>query len=953
MLRKIHTCSKHGCNIALIIIALFVLSFGYLFSLIVIKPRSVPIVITLIESALQEISPNLHIKADSAILKWDKEGYKFDLSLAKVEIVQGGNVVAKLPETSIDLSMRNLLIGRFKLDGIIIKNPVIRLDASEKGNVNIALDEEISYKLDIEKYLPVILNYDNLSSYMVGDVQIKNANLIIKTSKRTINWGVKDFELSSKKFRHEAVLHSRMDLHTENNKTELEASCFIGKRGGKSCSVDFRYLTAEVLTEISPENIFSGSNLSLNGHGKFNFNDKTKLENVEYNISSFNGDIAAKGILAEKIPFNRIILEGEFLENFTKHNISSLKIVTYDAEANLTSQYSKGNLGKDFKVNFTVDGQIDIKNHMAKYWPLIAAPEVRQWVIEHMISGKVHYVAMQLEFAQKPEEEKLTLSDMQGEYLFSNAMLDFDAGYLPLTNLEGRVALQTNALHINIANGSVNDNELQINNVNAEIKDFTKSDLLIEGKVSGSAKGLARFLLARKVKDIDTLANSWGSINSATDFKILIPLNATHDFKQYLVAVRSDLTNVNYAIFKGDSMISTVVNKPLADDNFYISNDLTESFIDFSNLSYLKQKEKAAKLDLTYHIDDKKASLKDIKYRSKDVVIDGSMAFRDGIITNLDFPQLQFSQNDFSVKFTELKKGTYKLDVLGNSINLSNNFPVKSSQKKTSDFVENVKINISLKKILMANNNILNDLNAAFDCTIKYCDSGMFETRLNDANFLLAKITKQDAKTSSIIIESDNTGSVVAAIDLSKNMTGGKMQIEAKLDKSAQSPKISGKYLNVGFAMGKSSFLTAISKNSTFKSVSSKLEQQLKIRFDKTDAEFSMQDGIITLTKAISTGDLLGITAKGKIDTQKHMLDLDGVIVPAYKLNSLFGIKNIPLLGKVITGGEGEGIISAKYKIAGDYTNEKLDIKINALSAITPGFLRNIFNIFPDKEKKE
>ena len=67
--------------------------------------------------------------------------------------------------------------------------------------------------------------------------------------------------------------------------------------------------------------------------------------------------------------------------------------------------------------------------------------------------------------------------------------------------------------------------------------------------------------------------------------------------------------------------------------------------------------------------------------------------------------------------------------------------------------------------------------------------------------------------------------------------------------------------------------------------------------------------------------------------------DIDGVIVPAYALNSILG--NIPILGDILQGGEGEGMFSATYKIAGDLAEPKIDV--NPWAALAPGFLRGIF----------
>ena len=48
------------------------------------------------------------------------------------------------------------------------------------------------------------------------------------------------------------------------------------------------------------------------------------------------------------------------------------------------------------------------------------------------------------------------------------------------------------------------------------------------------------------------------------------------------------------------------------------------------------------------------------------------------------------------------------------------------------------------------------------------------------------------------------------------------------------------------------------------------------------------------------------------------------MLIPAYAINAI--LNKIPLLGKIITGIEGEGIIGFNYKVAGNYENPEYSI---------------------------
>ena len=87
------------------------------------------------------------------------------------------------------------------------------------------------------------------------------------------------------------------------------------------------------------------------------------------------------------------------------------------------------------------------------------------------------------------------------------------------------------------------------------------------------------------------------------------------------------------------------------------------------------------------------------------------------------------------------------------------------------------------------------------------------------------------------------------------------------------------------------------------------------------------------------------MTGAGEVSFEDKVLELDGVLVPAYSANSLLG--DIPLIGDIFVGKKGEGIFALSYTVVGPF--EKTQITVNPLSALTPGFLRGIFRVKRDK----
>lgn len=112
------------------------------------------------------------------------------------------------------------------------------------------------------------------------------------------------------------------------------------------------------------------------------------------------------------------------------------------------------------------------------------------------------------------------------------------------------------------------------------------------------------------------------------------------------------------------------------------------------------------------------------------------------------------------------------------------------------------------------------------------------------------------------------------------------------------------------------------------------------IEFDRLTGSFTLSDSVLSTKLIRAYGSSLGLTTKGDIDLGQSRLDLSGTIVPAYLLNRI--LNNIPVLGTILTGGEGGGVVAFVYDVEGAL--EEPEVSVNPLSALAPGFLRGVFS---------
>lgn len=128
------------------------------------------------------------------------------------------------------------------------------------------------------------------------------------------------------------------------------------------------------------------------------------------------------------------------------------------------------------------------------------------------------------------------------------------------------------------------------------------------------------------------------------------------------------------------------------------------------------------------------------------------------------------------------------------------------------------------------------------------------------------------------------------------------------------------------------------------------LEQLLSggngIIFDDVVFPFVIKEDKVTINKAVLEGPSIGMRFSGDILTSTNNLNIKGSLIPVQGLNKV--VSKLPIVGNILTGSQ-DGLVVADFKIKGTY--DKPDIKVNPLSAVTPGLVKDIFGVFSGDKK--
>ena len=181
-----------------------------------------------------------------------------------------------------------------------------------------------------------------------------------------------------------------------------------------------------------------------------------------------------------------------------------------------------------------------------------------------------------------------------------------------------------------------------------------------------------------------------------------------------------------------------------------------------------------------------------------------------------------------------------------------------------------------------------------------------------------------------ILLETNDAGAFLRFSDTYSKVVGGQLQLAIDAPTSDPGPKEG--LLNVRD-------FTVKGEASLDKLVSGGQPTPGGIGFSRLRAEFSRQNGQLTIREGVLKGPSIGGTIEGNIDYPGNHVRMSGTFVPVYGLNNL--LNQIPAVG-LLFGGSDEGVFGLTYEIVG--TPDKPTLNVNPISAMLPGVTRKIMD---------
>ncbi len=367
--------------------------------------------------------------------------------------------------------------------------------------------------------------------------------------------------------------------------------------------------------------------------------------------------------------------------------------------------------------------------------------------------------------------------------------------------------------------------------------------------------------------------------------------------------------------------------------------DLTRTSIDLPEHGFSKKMGDKAVLALaTEGMGEGNTVIKSFALSGPETNASGKAEFDKAIndFRSFSFDALRMGKTDLDSLQYEKVPGGIKLTARGRAFDVSPYMQRGKGKSPEQDYSIDVKVD----RLILGEKHEFSNATIAGDCK-EQCRSATIAAKLADNTPFNYSIS--DGKLNSTC---NNAGELLRTLGLFDTIDGGKMVLTGNYAGN----KLEGNLEMTDYTLKNAPVLT---KAFTIASLSGILDTLTGkgIYFSRLSAPFTFAHDMLILKDAKTHGSALGVTAEGTIDIRNNIFDLQGTLVPSYTLNSLVG--NVPLIGDLLMGGTGKGLIALNYTVKGDMNDPS--ITVNPLSALTPGFLRGVFNVFdeptPDLDK--
>ena len=427
--------------------------------------------------------------------------------------------------------------------------------------------------------------------------------------------------------------------------------------------------------------------------------------------------------------------------------------------------------------------------------------------------------------------------------------------------------------------------------------------------------------------------------------RIRAKLTANHD-------IRRRFGSDPYGWFSGPSQVDLTYteSKNGKADQLRLNANMRETTITIPELNVTKPAGQDARLTLKGDINGGDlTAIHDLSLTS-DALKLGKGNIRltpQGRLLHVEFATLQTAKSDATLLAERLNGANSPLKILirGKKFDAA---PFLGGTRKTEDEEtetqkpqDDYHIRLEVDRVVTGHDRAINDVTAYLET-----NSAGHTTRLEMDSYVgngALQIRYDPAEQPfSLRLKAEDAGAALKAFGLYDYMVEGELLILGKPMRTGAIEDVEGRANITGFSISEAPILAKLFNALSISGLFEMLGNGNNLAFTRLETDFTWQNqpegGIYTFTNGAVRGNSMGLTFSGSIDQQAGRTDIKGTAVPVSALNTV--ISKIPLLGDILTGGEGGGLIAATFSLSGP--SDDPQASVNPLSVLAPGIIRRI-----------
>ncbi len=536
-------------------------------------PVSLAPLVPYLEDLLEDQSWGFRIRINDAVLSWGGWQKKLDVRVMGARFVDPrGAELISVPSLSVAFDSRALVAGRFRVTGLELIEPRLRLLRHEDGRIEIT-NIESTGKTGVGRGI----SFDpgglsgpgqKASLTVFGDLQelsVRAANLSFHDVASGLNLSVPSADLSLRQEDGSVALSLSTRLRIGQSEAAWGVSAlYRDETTPIIVAVNFAEVDIAGLAKaIGSARLAQMRGLQLVAAGRLDVAllPEGTVERLEFDVITGPGQIALPGLGGKAIPVAAVAVKGQFVDNLADLKIADLRL---DMGGGLTARASGNWAHGPDGMSLQASGQIYNlpAEKLQLYWPANLGVDARAWALAHIRGGMAHEASFSVDL--RPGDLKLAkprAGMVRLDWLYRNVAADYFGALPPIQDARGSGHIDGREFRMTLDSATAGG--LQLSQGSLRVADVAaKTPVLdVEFVAHGTVQQALAVLDAKPLEFAKalTIRPQDASGMSATRARISIPLRNDLDMAQVGFSAAANLADLALPRMPGGYALSNGV----------------------------------------------------------------------------------------------------------------------------------------------------------------------------------------------------------------------------------------------------------------------------------------------------------------------------------------------------------------------------------------------------------